>query len=81
LNRESNSWSRDWIDNPLGCILGLSEGKVLPLADLLPAAGGFGSLVTARIARQPHTVLQAKYAEMDERALKAREKRAGESYR
>jgi hypothetical protein len=44
-------------------------------------AGGFGSDVMALIARQPHTVLQAKYAEMDDRSPKATEKRAGESDR
>jgi hypothetical protein len=44
-------------------------------------AGGFGSFVTGRIARQAHTVLQAKYAEMDGRAFKAPKKRAGEGYR
>jgi hypothetical protein len=44
-------------------------------------AGGFGSDVTACIAPQPHTVLQAKYAEMDGRSPKATEKRAGEGVR
>jgi hypothetical protein len=39
--------------------------------DMILQAGSFGSLATARIARQPHSVLQAKYAEMDDRALKA----------
>jgi hypothetical protein len=53
-----------------GDLSGKRQGRITGV-DLGRQAGGFGSLAAACIARQPHTVLQAKYAEMDDRALKA----------
>jgi hypothetical protein len=62
-------------------VMGPPYPRDMGVCGCLNCAGGFGSVVRGRIARRAHSVLQAKYAEMDGRAFKAPKKRAGESYR